>query len=123
MDEVRLDAIQEYMDRATRGPWEGDAEMIIGYLDGRRVDIAECRRGFNGGPANEEEAVWNMRFIVAARDDLPVLLAELRRLRAKVAGMDPQSSNLVGCVCCAADLYNAEPHAADCLWVECGGKP
>lgn len=53
-----------------------------------------------------------------------------RRLRGRVATMDPQSSDDDGTSCrfCGAYLavgtgWPVEPHKADCLWVECGGTP
>lgn len=77
-----LDAIRARADAATPGPWENYPQYghdFYAYLGG------EYLRGvgnLNFGTGDEAEA--DLAFVLAARQDVPALLAEVRLLRAKL---------------------------------------
>lgn len=77
MDDARLDAIQARADSATKGPWE----QGTGYFQNVYVRVAG--EGPCGGLLittcqESHDAI----FIAHAREDVPALVAEVRRLRA-----------------------------------------
>lgn len=81
MTDLDLDAIQARADAATPGPWEFDDEVLgvwtaaDGALGGGICDPHdEYARGLN-------HPLENMRFVAHARQDIPLLVAEVRRLR------------------------------------------
>lgn len=75
----RLDAIRKRVDGATRGPWDCYGDYVYEVFDaGEWVD------GDLGGvvvPAVTK--LSDAEFIAHARTDIPVLLAEVERLRAR----------------------------------------
>jgi len=86
VSELDLDAIEARAKAATPGPWdyEHDTELEKGCrcgsclepIDGRM--IVESRK-------HDMVAVADARFIAHAREDVPALIAELRRLREENA--------------------------------------
>jgi hypothetical protein len=81
MDEaelVRIDAMQR---AAVRGPWTALGPVVQGAPDamwaGRPTNLATVR--------DEDTA----KFIASARQDVPALVAEVRRLRKPAPGIDP----------------------------------
>jgi len=71
-----LDALQALCDEATSGPWDGeygDYDCLTAP-DGQAVVIM-------GGYRDAGTHQRNARFVAAARDALPKLIAEVRRLR------------------------------------------
>lgn len=82
LTDADLDAIEQRANAATEGPWEsGDDDWDGGYVrmpaDGFGVAYiaTHIQQGADEGCADAE-------FIAHARGDVPVLLAEVRRLRA-----------------------------------------
>ncbi len=67
MDELDLDAIEERANAAKPGPWH--------YLHGY---------GFDWHPSGDGPSTPNVVFACRAREDVPALVAEVRRLRAEV---------------------------------------
>ena len=86
MTDEQLQAIKQREQAATKGPWtEGvgkvrngeTRELIIG-ADGRTI-VAMAYGGF--GHPTPDCTTEDRRFIAAAREDVPALLAEVERLR------------------------------------------
>lgn len=91
LHEAYLEALRQVEAEATPGPWRVALE-IDGVLSGcpttvragdenrRVVSVGQTRPHVRG--EDNREAVANTAFIAAARQAVPVLLAENRRLRA-----------------------------------------
>ena len=78
MTQERLDAIQARVDGATGGPWGcyGDGAHEV-------FDAGECSDGDRGEVvAAVIDKLSDAVFIAEAREDIPALLAEVKRLRA-----------------------------------------
>jgi hypothetical protein len=75
-DELDLDAIEERVNEATPGPWEtgmrGARKNVYPLLSSDAV-------AYTSGTDDAD-------FIAHAREDVPKLIAEVRRLRAEVGG-------------------------------------
>lgn len=80
MNTLNLDAIEALVNAASLGPWRVAHGCVYGvrtHGDGDEdPEIAECIDG--------ADAI----FIAAARDDVPALVAEVRRLRAEATLVD-----------------------------------
>lgn len=75
LSNVRLTEIRQRAQAATPGPWEFDAAAGNVYSeDGEYLVAADCAGRDGNGP-----------FIAACRQDVEDLLAEVERLRARVA--------------------------------------
>lgn len=76
-DDIDLDGIERLIDEATEAPFE---------IDG----CDQCGVWGRGGSqfVGDMIASQDARFLVAARNQLPALVAEVRRLRAKVVLAD-----------------------------------
>lgn len=89
MSQERLEAIASRAATAERGPWEvtngGDNDTST-FIDGPDGDV--LIRNMRGHGYLSEEYVWveepNAQFIAHAREDVPALLAEVERLRARL---------------------------------------
>ncbi|MEV5443521.1 hypothetical protein AB0N23_13430 [Streptomyces sp. NPDC052644] len=84
----RIAAIQARNAAATKGPWCTDSwEIYQGseYLPGISSWVGECCRS-----EDPEQALADAEFIAHARDDVPWLLAEVERLRARVAELEAE---------------------------------
>jgi hypothetical protein len=92
MTDDELDAGERRAQAATPGPW-------VSYVEGRDHDSGDSFI-LTAGPdlyisydewpedqrqANEQRRANDMDFIAAARQDVPRLIAEVRRLRARLA--------------------------------------
>lgn len=73
-----LDAIEARANAATPGPWRADESFSI---DGTAVFV--CRTV--PGVADYWQGDRDSEFIAHAREDIPAMAAEIRRLRADVA--------------------------------------
>jgi hypothetical protein len=84
ISDVELDAMQQRADAASKGPWKswiegrdmtsGSTFIQIGGDDDREEDMYVDR---DDGPTSDAD----VDFIAAARQDVPRLIAEVRRLR------------------------------------------
>jgi hypothetical protein len=92
---THIDAIEARANAATPGPWwaeehrhtiTGDAEWVVWMREDKMSDNTIL---------GEEDA----EFIAHAREDVPKLIAEVRRLQAKIGGM----IRLMSCVCEVAE--------------------
>ena len=80
MTNDELAKIREQAEKATPGPWKDDGDhRILAPAVGAAVVNAEGN-GYGGVTFPED-----MAFIVASRADVPALLAEVERLRAREA--------------------------------------
>jgi len=94
MSEADLDAIRNRAELATPGPWtsfvegrdhtSGDSFIMIGAPDQREDDLYLSRGSRPASPDDQD-------FVAAARQDIPRLLAEIRRLRS--ATKDDRDAN------------------------------
>lgn len=87
MTPERLAEIAACADAAERGPWEvmnGGDNRTATFIDGPEGDV--LIRDWRGNGYMSEEYVWveepNAVFIAKAREYVPELVAEVRRLRA-----------------------------------------
>lgn len=85
MTDLDLDAIQARADAATPGPWHLDDEHIgvwTSAVDAPGGAICEPSDPY---PRGLNHPLENMRFVTHARQDIPALVAEVRRLRDQLA--------------------------------------
>lgn len=91
---VDLDAIEARMVRITPGPWEPNGTTVQTVAISTRVayeglglhdEVARCAMT----TGNYQSEARNAAFLAAAREDIPALVAEVRRLRALVAQQVP----------------------------------
>jgi hypothetical protein len=101
MDETRLREIEERAKAATPGPWRTRVDDIDDWgqvrglgPDGRMWTVAMARAGRFVSSEEEDACRWpskadpyghNAEFIAHAREDVPALVEEIRRLRAGIA--------------------------------------
>jgi hypothetical protein len=89
VSETELDQIEQRCRAASKPPWEsfiegrdhwgGDNFIRVGGMDDSELDMYVSRSTAKGlVPASDAD----LDFVAHARQDLPVLLAEVRRLRA-----------------------------------------
>ncbi|MGW4114794.1 hypothetical protein ACWEFJ_28300 [Actinosynnema sp. NPDC004786] len=89
---ARLAEIQARADAATPGPWMVDHAAAVREVPGWHVAVgAPAPAGFTvvaltgtAGAGAHERSVPDAEFIAHARDDVPVLLAEVAQLRARL---------------------------------------
>lgn len=77
---------------ATPGPWESDGAEIYGTLGG--VLMIDLWVGETLDIDNQEQSNADAAFIAAARSAVPVLLAEVDRLRAQVVELEAQAEKV-----------------------------
>ena len=88
LTDADLDAIEQRANAASEGPWEheGVGEIIQHFSLPEPATIVStdvaCMAYCYGGSAAGVERDEDAEFIAHARDDVPALLAEVRRLRA-----------------------------------------
>lgn len=96
MDEMRLKQIEERAARASVGPWaaDGHGDMIWGPRQGDGQRICDIRgHGFLTAilKLSDEEAATQQdcdgKFIASSRQDVPDLVAEVRKLNFQVGEM------------------------------------
>ena len=79
-----LDAIEVRANAATDGPWEAPDQLLIPCVRGvsdHGNTIRVCQFGWNNSPDAKRRDANNAVFIAHAREDVPALVAEVRRLR------------------------------------------
>lgn len=97
MTEEQIEAIRARCDSASPGPWTSDGE-VTGWLSGtapavavrwepqkgRFFPVCMCQPHLSGpyGVAGTMKPVEDAAFIAGARQDIPLLLAEVERLQA-----------------------------------------
>lgn len=86
---IDLDELERLEKAATPGPWDIDEEV----WGPDRTRVVECKLW-----AREDVAEHNERVIVATRNALPALIAELRAARAVITAHDT-----LACVTCGAE--------------------
>jgi len=87
---IDLDAIEARANAATAGPWEVTwsiareesltSPLVLASPTAEVIDFGGCQECAGYSYAREDD----MRFITAAREDVPALVAEVRRLRGYV---------------------------------------
>lgn len=88
-DALDLDALQRLCDAATADEWEFDeAELVVRTVHGPIVCDVDC--------GSRECDVADGRFIATARDALPKLIAEVRRLRGEVRELEGYRTAMEG---------------------------
>lgn len=83
MTDERLSEIEERVNKATAGPW-----TALG--DGDWQDVSGFAHDFGCGCCQREDGNFvaaDAQFIAHARQDVPELIAEVRRLRAENAAL------------------------------------
>jgi hypothetical protein len=89
MTDAELDAIEARAKAATPGPWTAEHEYIAAPVPGGRPN-GEVIGDFIPSTRSRHVPVQQMRanatFVAAARDDVPALVAEVRRLTAAWEG-------------------------------------
>lgn len=85
---IDLDAIEARANAATAGPWEAPDQLLIPCVRGvsdHGNTIRVCQFGWNNSPDAKRRDANNAVFIAHAREDVPALVAEVRRLRGALA--------------------------------------
>lgn len=77
MSDLDLEAIEARAKAATPGPWVVGPGAFWNYV------VGSDEHGDHAGAQEKEDAA----FIAASREDVPALVAEVRRLRAEVAAL------------------------------------
>ena len=87
ISDTELHAMQERADAASKGPWEAFIEgpgdsfssfIRVGGLDDNEPDMYLSREDWYAASAAD------LNFIAAARQDVPRLIAEIKRLRREL---------------------------------------
>lgn len=97
MTGAHLDLIATRAATATPGPWRVERGWVTagpeGYDDVLCPGHVDCMAYCYGGTSTLEgdNLAADLAFIVAARDDIPALVAEIRRLRALLDGEQPHT--------------------------------
>ena len=76
---IDLSAIEARANAATAGPWDWSGTCLGSELGGNRRDCIAHIDGDHNMPSDADQD-----FIVHAREDIPALCAEVRRLRRKL---------------------------------------
>lgn len=100
----RIDEIETRANAATPGPWtvSEDYSDVLGP-DGEQL----------ASYWNPTSATRNGEFIAHARTDVPVLLAEIRRLRALVAELEPDAALLAALYAGGVDNWDGYDDARE----------
>lgn len=87
---LELDAIEARANAATPGPWttERPTKTYEGFRCGVTIAATYGRQCIYADPPGGQAPAADQRFIAAARADVPALVAEVRRLRDKLARLD-----------------------------------
>ena len=94
MDDFDLHQLESLESQATPGPWD-DAAGHIAYDEGQKY-LADLTFGLVGNPGRTADHVnADVNFIVAARKALPLLIAEIHRLRAENKRLDRELSKTI----------------------------
>ncbi len=99
LTDQQLDQIAARAQAATPGLWGSYRDLDGVYTIQARPRISRHGQETDGDIAtlaagrSESESYANARFIAHAREDVPALLAEVRRLRAEVADAARESSS------------------------------
>jgi hypothetical protein len=88
MTRAERDAAKARCEAAPRGPWTAEGFSVFHGDDFTLLTAVEDGQGFDGN-----QAIAALRFIAAARTDLPAALAGLDRLEAllRANGIDPEA--------------------------------
>lgn len=89
-ESLDLEAIEARANAATEGPWEADNTEVMQHWSRPEpwqpiaTNEVACMAYCYGGSARGIENEADAEFIAHAREDVPALIAEVRRLRAAV---------------------------------------
>ncbi len=121
MTEQELAEILERAEKATPGPWTAySSAWMVGSECGLIADTNEY------GDSETKASAPNCAFIAYARDDVPALVAEVKRLRAELEqkhkkcpyvvsfAADPDEGALHTCGKCGAELQIVRPGKWQC---------
>lgn len=109
---LNLAHIEARANAATEGPWCTDAwEIYQGteYQPGLSMWIGETCRGTSTPEQDQADAA----FVAAARTDVPALIAEVRRLQALVAELEPDSALLAALYAAGVDNWEGYDNARE----------
>lgn len=122
MTQESLEKICARCKASTPGPWVLDSS---GYIDSLKILSPWLEEAWEG----DEEALRNMEFIAAAKQDIPALLDELAPLRARdtlrQVILETLCPDELPCPACKADLMGCvESDYADgiCFCPYCGQR-
>jgi len=110
LTDEQLAAIQTRADAATPGPWWADSHEIYAGPDGIPALGEWVAETCVAGELERSEA--NGRFVGAAREDVPALLAEVHRLRAEQGAAGEQIRRITSQAVAEEDRLRAERDAA-----------
>ena len=92
LTDAELDQMARRADEATAAPWEawvegrdhlaGDSFIRTGGLDDNSPDMYVTLSYWKNGPSSVTAGADDLDFIAGARQDVPRLVVEVRRLRA-----------------------------------------
>jgi hypothetical protein len=112
LSDPEIDEIEARANAATDGPWCTDSwEIYQGteYVPGISMWIGETCRGSSTPEQDRADAA----FVAAARTDVPALLAEVRRLRAQVAELEPDAALLAALYAGGVDNWDGYDDARE----------
>lgn len=116
--EQRLREIEARVEAVTPGPWKSGhyapTEQVSVYYD--QIDegqscIARTTYTILDGP---EQSISDMKFVAHARQDVPWLLAEVRRLEKANLALS-RSISVAGCSVCPVAESEAVSCSSDCI--------
>lgn len=120
MDQARLDEIKARVEAATPGPWE----WRNGNIRTAPVDTESDYYDSNGllcadRPGAKPVIKWqgDKDFIIAARQDVPELVAEVERLRAALEAIEWIEDGTDMPYCPACFEWKPNGHGAECTTV------
>lgn len=110
MTEDELKQIEERAAAATPGPWFAKHGVIKWYVYSLDEDLGFSLQEFHPDDGRDWATGETAAFIAASRQDIPALVAEVRRLREALAKVEWDTLDY--CLWC--DGWNGEGHAPDC---------
>jgi len=145
MTEDELKAIEDRAAKALRGPWQAAKVKLEPNEHGKAAGLTNARTDYElhtawdhpqlGGPATVVSLAYglygthvhikpeNAEFLAHAREDVPALVAEVRRLRVQQLELLRlvEKHTLPRCFACGSQLLS-QPHRPDCELVALLGR-
>lgn len=86
MNETELELIRARTEKATPGPWQVERTEDVWSISAEAGDIVQTVYESDWQyEAGGVQRIGDAEFVAHARDDIPLLLAEVDRLQAKIA--------------------------------------
>jgi hypothetical protein len=111
LTDQQLNDIEARAQAATPGPWERDDDYGPTFFANTSGEYLQGVGDFNFGVGEQAEA--DEEFVKHAREDVDVLVAEVRRLRAELAALEDDSAFLAALQAAGVDNWEGYDDALE----------